>query len=153
MVRRVFWLSLLGVIACGDGDPNDQRLCDGETRGDTYVDGLSKGSTAGTYQLALESTQVEGQPKAPDRGMNVWSLRLADPAGAPVGDAQLVLRSWMPDHGHGTSPNNLSATPQDQGRYQVGPFDIFMGGLWEFTFTIGRGGSKDTAKFAFCVEG
>lgn len=153
MLRWLSLGSLALLLACGDGGAADQRLCAGETRSDTYVDGLEKSSAAGGYRLALLSTQVEGQVKAPDRGMNVWTLRLNEAAGPAVDNAQVVLRSWMPDHGHGTSPNNLSAEHQSEGRYQIGPFNLFMGGLWEFTFTIGRGGQNDTAKFAFCVEG
>jgi hypothetical protein len=151
---RALWSAAIAasLFACGP-DETQNRLCGEESRADTYVDGLMKPTAAGTYQVALMSTMVEGTVAVPDRGQNVWTLRLTDPAAAPIDDATIKLKSWMPDHGHGTSPNNISATMKGSGAYEIGPFNLFMGGLWEFTFTVDRAGATDTAKFAFCVEG
>lgn len=150
-------LLLLGASACGDHDhgPGDgqTRLCDAEPRGETFVVGLEKTSRVEGLKVRLLEVVVEEQPQPPDRGINTWTFEITDAAGAPVEDVAVRLRPWMPDHGHGTTPAEYPGVPAGAGRYSVGPFNLFMSGLWEFTVRLERGGELDDAKFGFCLEG
>jgi hypothetical protein len=152
-------LMTLALAACGGEAPAPRgsgqvRLCDAEPRADVYVDGLERPAGGGGFVARLLSVEVEGAPRPPDRGVNVWRLALRDAAGAPLEGAAVRVRTWMPDHGHGTAPNDLVATPDGApGEYRLGPFDLFMSGLWEFTVRAPVGGAVDEARFAFCLEG
>jgi hypothetical protein len=58
----------------------------------------------------------------------------------------------MPDHGHGTNPLWNDATEVD-GKFEVGPFNLFMPGLWQFTVSVEAQNQTDSALVSFCVEG
>lgn len=147
---------LIVLSACGgdEAEPtvtaDNRSLCTNEARAETFSAGMSKDAIDGVT-VVLERVTVEGVESAPDRGLNVWTLRLAD-AGQPMDQARVELRTWMPDHGHGTSPNNLTAEAVDgaPGTYEVGPFNLFMGGFWTFDVTVDDG---EPLQFAFCLEG
>jgi hypothetical protein len=59
----------------------------------------------------------------------------------------------MPDHGHGTNPLWNEATVQPDGKFMVGPFNLFMPGLWQFTVSVEAANQADVAVVSFCVEG
>ena len=146
-------------LACGEdpgpaGPSAQARLCAAEDRADTYVDGLERASAEGRFVARLASVEVDGAPRPPDRGTNVWRLALEDAAGQPLAGVAVRVRTWMPDHGHGPTPNNLVAAPAGaDGEYRLGPFNLFMSGLWEFTVSAPVEGQQDAARFAFCLEG
>lgn len=147
--------SVTGLLGCGGESPSGQpqaRLCDAETRADGFTPGIQKRSAEGTFTAVLDASTVDGEAGPPDRGDNVWSLRILDDAGASMPSADVRLRPWMPDHGHGTTPELHDARAVADG-YEVGPFYLRMGGYWEFSVTVTSSASTDTAMFAFCAEG
>lgn len=142
--------------ACGDdlqGDPDASRgqgLCAEETRADTFVAGLSRTTSTGAFELSF----VEASPVPPDRGLNRWLLELKEASGGLVDDAELRVRPWMPDHGHGSNPPYLfPAATGAPGRYQLESMDLFMSGFWQFTIRVERGEQSDELVFSFCIEG
>jgi hypothetical protein len=151
-MRTFAILALLALTACGDPSTDDlpNNPCDEDARAEQYVAGLEKPSDAGMFTARL----VEGTPAPPDRGNNTWSLQIMDPNGSPLaGVSEVRVRAWMPDHGHGTNPLWNEATAAQDGTFEVGPFNLFMPGLWEFTISVEAENQTDTALVAFCVEG
>jgi hypothetical protein len=146
-------------LGCGSGDEGpggkgQALLCAQETRADAFVAGLTRRSAEGRFVLSLDSVRVEGVSGAPDRGLNVWTVTVRDEAGAPLPGLTLRLRGWMPDHGHGTTPSTFTAAPAAApGTHEFGPFNLFMTGFWEFTFSAEVDGTPDQAKLGFCLEG
>ena len=139
------------LFACGGEETGSQQqaVCTEDERADLYVAGLERTSTGGGFQVKL----VEGTPAPPDRGNNTWALEIVDNAGAPMMDAEVRVKAWMPDHGHGTNPLWNEAAPMNA-RYMVGPMNLFMPGLWEFTISVeANTQAADTAVMKFCVEG
>lgn len=137
--------------ACGDETPDpNEGGCTTDPRADTYVAGLEK-QTSGSLKVRLMSAT----PQPPDRGDNQWTFEVVDASGAAVEGATVRVRPWMPDHGHGSTPERFDATPAAGGTYAVGPVNLFMPGLWELEVRIEPegGGAVQTAKYAFCVEG
>ena len=160
---KLFALSTLIVPAfvlsgCGEGSPDigntPQNACAEESRADTYVEGLEKASDAGMFKVKLVRVEINAQATQPDRGDNTWTLELTDANGTPMDPSVFTLRPWMPDHGHGTTPliNPIRAS-MPEGRFEVGPFDLFMSGFWEFTVNVENDGQSDQAKLGFCLEG
>lgn len=142
----------LALSACGgtdDSGTGQQSLCEDETRAMEYAAGLEMQSEDGTFTVRL----VEGTPAPPDRGDNTWTLQIMDASGTPMTPERVRVKAWMPDHGHGTNPLWTEAEDMGDGMYSVGPFDLFMGGLWEFTVEAGPAADADTAKLSFCLEG
>lgn len=145
------------LVACGGDDSTDAGqagLCSEEARADEFVVGMEKSTVDSKFGVRLTEVLVQDTPKPPDRGDNLWTFQVVDASGAPVDGAMVDVKPWMPDHGHGTNPLHLDARLEPQvGTYEVGPFDLFMGGFWEFTFTVDAAGTTDTVDFGFCVEG
>ena len=143
---------LPALSACGgDGTGQQQQgLCTEDARAEAYVAGLEKASDAGMFKARL----VEGTPAPPDRGNNTWMLEVLDPNGSPMaGVTDVSVKAWMPDHGHGTNPLWNEGTVQPDGKYMVGPFNLFMPGLWQFTVSVEAANQTDVAIVSFCVEG
>ena len=159
-MRLVLAVLLGGLIvalgaACGDDEPTsagDRSLCAGETRADTFSVGMEKPTQMNDFTVRLADTQVEGAVSPPDRGNNTWTLEVLDASRARVRGATVTMRPWMPDHGHGTTPLDIGATEAD-GVYSFGPFDLFMGGFWEFGVRVQTDSADDRATFGFCLEG
>ena len=97
---------------------------------------------------------VETSPAPPDRGDNTWTVQLLDAAGTPVAVTGMTGAPFMPVHNHGTSPPNYRGATTNQVVWTVGPFDLFMPGLWELRLTIDRiADTQNVAVVPFCVEG
>lgn len=148
-----------GSLACGsDTNPtnnnnnNSNSLCAGDERADTYVAGLERMTEQTGYRVTLAENLYEGSPRAPDRGLNTWRIKVTDNAGQPMTDVKVILRPWMPDHGHGTTPLDIEATATGD-TYEAGPFNLFMGGFWRFTVKVEEGTEAEEAVFGFCIEG
>jgi hypothetical protein len=125
-----------------DDDATSQVDCVGAQ---PFLEGMEVMSTGGCY-VGITTAQ----PAPPDVGDNVWTLAIRDDSG-PIEGLQIVVTPWMPQHGHGLTPPDYTATELGGGTYEVAPFDLIMPGLWEFTVELR--GEQDTAKFAFCAEG
>lgn len=125
-------------------------LCAEETRADTYVAGLGRASETGMFMVSF----VDAEPAPPDRGLNWWQLEVKTSTGALVDGAEVRLRPWMPDHGHGSNPPYLFPAPTGEpGRYAIEGMDLFMSGFWQFTVRVQRGTESDELVFGFCIEG
>lgn len=121
----------------------------GDTEVDEYADGMSREGEMGHYIVEL----VSAEPGPPDVGDNTWELRVTQD-GNPVDDATVTVTPFMPAHGHGTSPADYQGTLSEDGTYEVGPFDLFMPGVWELTVTVtGSDDTEDMATFTFELEG
>lgn len=154
-------LSLLALFACTDDTTtsmdtghgshgNHAETCGDE--GDHYMAGMVASGTEGLVDLTL----VDADPGPPEKGDNLLVLSLAWAADdSPVEGASVVLRPWMPEHGHGSSPETFAVTAStDPGAYETEPVNLFMGGLWELMFEVETlDGDTDSATFTFCVEG
>ena len=150
----------LTLIACGgeeNVDPNNHHNENHENHGttnhgnaevDVYVDGLMKEGHEGHLQVVLMSAD----PAPPDVGDNSWTIRVVDLDGEPIDDAKVTVTPFMPAHGHGTSPADYTGTFTDDGTYEVGPFDLFMPGMWETTVKV-EGDVDDMVTYAFMLEG
>jgi hypothetical protein len=137
--------------ACGGEDGGERAAsgCAAEARADAYRVGLEKAGATG-----LRVRLMEARPGPPDRGDNLWALELVDAAGAPVTTATISARPWMPDHGHGSTPQRHAARPgATAGAWELGPFNLFMPGLWTVTLDVETPAGADAAVFAFCIEG
>jgi hypothetical protein len=147
-------LAALGLLAACNGSDKDVELGDDDDHSNhevdcvgasPYVEGMSLPSTSGR-EVAISAAT----PTPPDVGDNVWRLQVSDDAGLVEG-LTLTVIPWMPQHNHGLTPPDYLSTEVEPGVYEVGPFDLIMPGLWDFTVELGS--PDDTAKFTFCAEG
>ncbi len=153
-------LTLFTLLACTDDTTTStdsghhQHGTHAETcgePGDHYMAGMVASGADGLVDISL----VSSDPGPPEKGDNTVVIQLLDAAsGDPVDGASVVLRPWMPEHGHGSSPETFDVTwtGVETGEFSTTP-NLFMGGLWELTFEVETaGGDTDTATFTFCVE-
>jgi hypothetical protein len=143
--------SLLLVGACGDDSSSSaadaMADCTEDPRGQTYTPGMTVAADDG-IQVAL----VEALPAPPVRFGNVWDLEVRDAAGAPVSFTSLGVVPFMPDHGHGTPQPPLPVAGVETGTFSMGPFDLWMPGIWELRFSVDREGTISLATMTFCLE-
>ena len=145
--------TLVGCATAGCADKGDSAVEDDDCAFggvDTYTAGIEKISGGGLFTVAITAAD----PAPPDRGDNTWSLLVLDAGGTAVEGGVVVIEPFMPAHGHGTTPATFDAEARGDGAYEVGPFDLFMPGLWEVAVdVIDSAGASDDAVFTFCVEG
>ena len=108
-------------------------------------------------QGALVFRLLDSQPGPPQKGDNTFTLAIKNSAGVPQSAATIAVTPFMPDHGHG-SPIKAEvselASPAGSGQYRASPVNLFMPGLWQITVSAqASGGVRDSAVFAFCIEG
>ena len=156
------FLALAGLWACGSDTTDDSAAHDsGHDNHHTEACGISTDhfmvgmTTAGTEGV-VEVVLVSADPAPPDKGDNVVTVQAVDATdGAALDGATLVLVPFMPEHGHGSSPESFSLTATgNPGEYVTETFDLFMGGVWDLTFQITTAdAATDEATFRFCIEG
>lgn len=149
-------LLALPLFACGGkaaDTPDAAEDCSMDPRADTFVVGLDKKGQAGALDFVLESSM----PAAPSRGNNTWVVQInsmsAGVVGSPVSGlaSDIVITSYMPDHGHySVIPTKVTETATP-GQYQLSPINLFMPGIWQTTIQA-SGGTADMAMFSYCVE-
>lgn len=66
--------------------------------------------------------------------------------GRPCADVRVVVRGWMPDHGHGLI-RAPQVTDQGDGRYRVDSLLLHMRGQWQLLFDLSQGNTVDVARF------
>ena len=99
---------------------------------------------------------ISTEPAPPDRGDNTWTVQILDGGGVAMPVSELQASPFMPAHDHGTSPADFVGLSADQVTWTVGPFDLFMPGLWELRVSIQPINSTDSERqviIPFCVEG
>lgn len=135
-------LPLLALACSEEPKPTDVP---GQSCGDAvysdFVAGIAAETDGGAYTVRVASAS----PVQPDVGLNTWKLAVE---GAPA-DAVVVLKPWMPLHGHGTVPLEHEALDFGEETRSVGPFNLVMPGLWDFHVYV----DDQEALFTFCVEG
>lgn len=150
-------LGLVFLVACGgDPDPHHdddhhhhEEGCDIDAPLDAYVQGIAKTGANGVT-IAV----VSADPAPPDVGVNTWQLEVTTADGAPGEEAEVVVRPFMPQHGHGSSPAEFAASRGDGDAWDVPPMDLFMPGVWEVTIELLEGDEPvDEVVFRFCLEG
>jgi hypothetical protein len=120
--------------------------------GETYTAGMSHDGDLGVLEFVL----VDTDPTPPDKGENSFRIQINDLAsGVGVDGASVIITPFMPEHGHGTSPEYFETAPAGEaGQYQSDVIDLFMAGLWEINFSADQGGvTLDLSTFRFCLEG
>lgn len=151
-------LGLVFLVACGgDHEPShddhhhhQDEGCEFDAPLDAYAQGLSKTGENGTT-VALTSAD----PAPPDVGVNTWRLDVTAGGGGPLDEgAEVVVRPFMPQHGHGTTPAEFAATRGEGEAWEVPPMDLFMPGVWEVTVEVTVDDQLvDEVVFRFCLEG
>jgi membrane fusion protein, copper/silver efflux system len=84
------------------------------------------------------------QPDPPKTGDNMFEVHVADPNGTPVSDAEVSVQLFMPAMPTMNMPamrNETKLTSVGGGTYR-GPGQVMMGGRWDVTVTVNRGGRK-----------
>lgn len=132
--------------------------CVTDERAEDYSAGMAKMAEDGAVSVKLVSSQpmVDGEPGAfgpPARHDNLWELEVTDANGEPIADADVSIKTWMPDHGH---PSNRASVVHwvEGAQYEVNPLNLMMPGIWEITVNVEdtNAGISDSVKFTFCVE-
>jgi hypothetical protein len=142
-------LAFAAATACGGDDPEPapEVNCDLVEGAQTYVAGLEAAGTDVTVRL------LESIPGPPVKGINTWRLQVLDSVDAPLDGLEVTVTPYMPSHGHGTTPAEVTEQVEP-GEYEVTPVDLRMPGLWETTIEVSDGADlDDSVVFSFCVEG
>jgi RND family efflux transporter MFP subunit len=103
----------------------------------------SRGSTAGPASPPLAIT-FRAQPDPPKTGENTFEVKVIDPAGKAVADADVSVQLFMPAMPTMNMPamrNETKLAPVGDGVYR-GPGQVMMGGRWEVTVTVNRNGQR-----------
>ncbi len=97
-------------------------------------------SRAGRYLVCWRTPRGK-VPRNEDFTLEVWVLR----DGAPVGEAELAVNGWMPDHGHGMLRLPRTQRSAD-GSFLVEGMLLHMRGLWQLRFDVLEGPLAETAE-------
>jgi Cu(I)/Ag(I) efflux system membrane fusion protein len=84
------------------------------------------------------------EPDPPKTGDNTFEVKVSDPSGTPVTDADVSVQLFMPAMPTMNMPamrNETKLAPVGGGVYR-GPGQVLMGGRWEVTVTVGRAGQR-----------
>lgn len=139
--------SSTGTDATVDAAPEAApSVCATDPRVVPFVAGVEAKTMGGLTVKILDAT-----PAPPAKGDNAWNLSITDAAGAAVDGATIKVKTWMPDHAHGSSIVPLVAA-SGGGKYALTRLNLFMPGIWEITFTIARGDTTETAIFTLCIS-
>ena len=153
MKRRILVVALgVCVGACGYDSSRANTAdafvedCNFDSRAQTYTPGLTASSDDG-----VKVVLVSALPTRPVRFENTWQVQILDAQDQPM-EASLVVEPFMPDHGHGTPQPPLPEAGTELGSYDMGPFDLWMPGIWELRMLVTRDEVTSRADFTFCIE-
>jgi hypothetical protein len=121
--------------------------CANDSRVKPFAAGMQAKSTSGKLVVDL----VNASPSPPqsgtgDAGINTWTLKITVDGQTPK-DA-VTVTTLMPDHGHG-SPMKPVLTANPDGTSTLSDLFLFMGGVWQITFTESP---QEFATFAICLD-
>jgi len=138
MIRRRSTLTLLpflaALAACAASTPAP-TLVDGELTGQRVV------SSSGAEEITLRTIP---QPIPLNEPFELVVGVFDAESGAPCPEAEVFVRAWMPDHGHGMF-RQPEVVPAGSGTFEVKGLLFHMGGRWEFSVDIVRGGLASSA--------
>jgi hypothetical protein len=147
--------ALAAVVATGCGgspataaDGAALFSCETETRDVDYMPDLTRTAASGRWQVVL----MTSEPGPPVKGTNTWTVKLLDDTGAPRDDVPITVRTFMPDHNHG-STIKASVTPMGNGVFRVSPLYLYMPGLWQVTLDLDAPNAPDNVMFPICIPG
>jgi len=130
--------------AVANDDGATARGCDDEER-DDFAIGVERAGSTLTFAIH------DAMPSDPIRGDNMWMVSVARD-GEMLPGAELSVRPWMPDHGHGT-PVEIEITDEGEGEYTLDPLNLFMAGLWEVHVGVTlEDGTEEEVVFHACVD-
>lgn len=125
-------------------------ICASDPRGEPYHPGLSAKAMDGAISVRF----VDANPAPPTRGNNTFTIILTDKSGAPIDGADIQTKTWMPDHGHGSSIDPTARADKTPGGYVIDPVNLFMPGIWQITFDVTeKDETTDSVMFTFCIDG
>jgi RND family efflux transporter MFP subunit len=106
-----------------------------------------QGSEPASAGPALTIT-FRAQPDPPRTGESVFEVRVTDPAGAPVTDADVTVQLFMPAMPTMSMPamRNETTLPHAGGGVYRGAGQVMTAGRWEVTVTVSRGGQRAGSK-------
>lgn len=138
-------------LHCGDDEPakvsDAMPDCSLDSRAQPYAPGMAATASDGVRVIV-----VEALPAPPERFVNTWSLQVQGPNGQPVTDASLSVTAFMPDHGHGSPSPPVIEPGEELGDFTMGPFDLWMPGIWELRFVAVSGDTTSLAVLSICVQ-
>jgi hypothetical protein len=85
------------------------------------------------------------------KGDNAWTVQLVEASGAPATGATFTVKPFMPDHGHGSSIIPDIEPGMGDATFTINRLNVFMPGIWQFTFTVTKGTQTDSVVVTFCV--
>ena len=148
---RITLSVLVLVAACAsDEEPEASDAmadCTVDSRAEAYAPGMQAMAPDGT-RLVL----VSAEPGPPVRFDNTWTVQALGADGEPLAVTDLRVEPFMPDHGHGTPEPPEPVAEAEPGRYRMGPFDLWMPGIWQLHFSMDHGETTSTATLSFCIE-
>ena len=142
-----------GASAPIEAGPSEEVSCQNDSRLSSDALPLAVMGAQG-YSVTLN----ERTPDPAARGLNQWSVTVADATGSPVVGAALDFTTKMPDHGHSSTPPIAPATDA-QGVSNVPDLDFFMAGVWQIQIDVYPANAAanahpvDSVTFFFCIEG
>lgn len=145
----------IAVLGCSGGSSTETADTGTDTGAplcatDPRVQAFSLGITAKTPS-GVQVKITAADPAAPAKGLNAWTIAVADASGAALDGATIAVKPFMPDHGHPASVTP-TVTAKGGGQYQVGNVSLFMPGVWQITFGITLAGKPaEDAMFTFCI--
>ncbi len=149
MIR--FLLVSLLLCACSD----NQEAAVPDATPDCSLDSRAQVFSAGMSAMADDGVQVvlvSALPAPPVRFDNEWSVQILDAQGEALDVTELQVEPFMPDHGHGTPEPPMPVAGQELGDWEMGPFDLWMPGIWEVRFAIVHAGTTSIAVLTLCIE-
>ncbi len=101
-----------------------------------------------SYQVSYETVLNP----IPINQIQTWTIRVTEPDGRTVEDAQITVDGGMPQHGHG-----LPTAPQitdylGDGLYRVEGMKFNMPGWWVVKFEITHDGTTDNVTFNLMLD-
>ncbi len=144
-------VSAFALSACGEDaaheHPDAHQNCSTDSRVMTYAAGMSVTADDGMKLSLLTAT-----PSPPARFENTWSIQTQDADGQPMEATAMRIEPFMPDHGHGTQAPPLPAAGTGVGVFDMGPFDLWMPGIWDLHVEFDHGGMTSKALLTFCID-
>ncbi|WP_456401328.1 FixH family protein [Persephonella sp.] len=98
--------------------------------------------TTDSYKVVI----VSDQP--PHVGINKWKVYVYTKDGSTVTDASVKINGYMPPM-PGMPEMSFDYPVKNTGQFYESDVNLSMGGTWQITVVIERGGKKEEAKFGF----
>lgn len=103
---------------------------------------------AAAMNVPQGTAELASDPDPPHKGSNVFRVKLADPAGAPVSGASVTVTLFMPampDMGMPAMRTVVNLSEKGSGTYE-GSGELGSGGTWQVTVLARKGGDTIARK-------